>query len=56
MIARVTTINVISTVSIVLVSVYELAVVLERKMSISDFLWKKVRALAEEGNCNKLVL
>lgn len=42
-------------VNIVLMTVQELAVALTSKMDISEVIWKKVRALAEEGNCNKLI-
>ena len=44
------------TVNIVLMSVQELAVALERRMSIADIIWQKVRALAEEGNFNKPII
>jgi len=43
------------TISIILITVQELAIVLFRKMDLKDFLWRKVRALAEEGNFNKSV-
>lgn len=42
-------------VKIVLMTVQELAVALTREMDISAVIWNKVRALAEEGNYNKLV-
>lgn len=42
-------------VKIVLMTVPELAVALTREMDISTVIWNKVRALAEEGNYNKLV-
>lgn len=42
-------------VNIVLMTVQELAVALTREMNISTVIWNKVRALAEEGNYNKLV-
>ena len=42
-------------VRIVLMTVQELAVALTREMDISTVIWNKVRALAEEGNYNKLV-
>ena len=42
-------------VNIVLLTVQELAVALTREMNISTVIWNKVRALAEEGNYNKLV-
>ena len=42
-------------VNIVLMTVQELAVALTREMDISTVIWNKVRALAEEGNYNKLV-
>lgn len=38
-----------------LMTVQELAVALTREMNISTVIWNKVRALAEEGNYNKLV-
>lgn len=40
-------------VGIVLITVQELAIALGRKEDISKLLWTKIRALAEEGNCNK---
>ena len=43
------------TVNIVLMTVQELAIALTRQMDLTDILWRKVRALAEEGNYNKLV-
>ena len=43
------------TVNIVLMTVQELAVVLTRNLNLSDVLWRKVRALAEEGNFYKSV-
>lgn len=42
-------------VKIVLMTVQELAVALTREMDIPTVIWNKVRALAEEGNYNKLV-
>ena len=42
-------------VRIVLMTVQELAVALTREMDISTVIWNKDRALAEEGNYNKLV-
>ncbi len=42
-------------VRIVLMTVQELAVALTREIDISTVIWNKVRALAEEGNYNKLV-
>lgn len=41
------------TVNIVLMTVQELAIMLERKIDLKIVLWNKVRALAEEGNFNK---
>lgn len=41
--------------NIVLMTVQELAVALTRKENIAAVIWNKVRALAEEGNYNKLV-
>ncbi len=43
------------TVNIVLMTVQELAIALTRQFDLTDVLWRKVRALAEEGNYNKLV-
>jgi len=43
------------TVNIVLMTVQELAIALTRQLDLTDVLWRKVRALAEEGNYNKLV-
>jgi len=37
------------TVNIILMTVQELAIWLERDMNIKDMIWRKVRALAEEG-------
>jgi hypothetical protein len=42
-------------INIVLMTVQELAVSMERNMLLSEVIWKKVRALAEEGNFNKTV-
>ena len=42
-------------VNIILMTVEELAIVLQRSMLLSDVLWNKVRALAESGNFNKSV-
>lgn len=44
------------TVNIVLMSVQELAISLTRKIDLKDLIWRKVRALAEEGNFNKSFL
>ena len=43
-------------VNIVLMTVQELAIVLGQQLDLKDVLWRKVRALAEEGNYNKTVL
>lgn len=43
------------TVNIVLMTVQELAIVLSRKKDFTEFLWSKVRALAEEGDFNKSI-
>ena len=43
-------------VSIVLMTVQELAIALSKKTEIKDLIWSKVRALAEEGNFNKLMI
>lgn len=43
-------------VSIVLMTVQELAITLSRKTELKDLIWSKVRALAEEGNFNKLII
>jgi len=37
-------------------TVQELAIVLGQQLDLKDVLWRKVRALAEEGNYNKTVL
>jgi hypothetical protein len=42
-------------VNIVLMTVQELAIALKDDMTLKDFLWKKVRALAESGDFNKSV-
>jgi len=42
-------------INIVLMTVQELAVSMERNMRLDEVIWKKVRALAEEGNFNKTV-
>jgi len=42
-------------INIVLMTVEELAVSMQRNMLLSDVIWRKVRALAEEGNFNKTV-
>jgi hypothetical protein len=44
------------TICIVLATVQEIAIALSNKMNIKELIWKKVRALAEEGNCFKQVL
>jgi hypothetical protein len=44
------------TVNIVLMTVQELAIALTRQMNLTGILWRKVRALAEEGNYNKPVI
>ena len=44
------------TVNIVLMTVQELAIALARQFDLSNVLKRKVRALAEEGNCNKSIL
>lgn len=41
------------TVNIVLMTVQELAICLQNNRPFGDFLWEKVRALAEEGDFNK---
>lgn len=43
-------------VSIVLMTIQELAITLSRKTELKDLIWSKVRALAEEGNFNKLII
>ncbi len=43
------------TVNIVLMTVQELAIVLSQKRDFTEFLWSKVRALAEEGDFNKSI-
>jgi len=43
------------TVNIVLMTVQELAIALSQKKDFKEFLWAKVRALAEEGNFNKSI-
>jgi hypothetical protein len=43
-------------VSVVLMTVQELAITLMRKIELKDLIWSKVRALAEEGNFNKLMI
>ena len=37
-------------------TVQELAIALARQFDLSNVLKRKVRALAEEGNCNKSIL
>ncbi|WP_313019754.1 restriction endonuclease [Acetoanaerobium noterae] len=44
------------TVNIVLMTVQELEEVLLKKKDFKEFLWAKVRALAEEGNFNKSIV
>lgn len=44
------------TVNIVLMTVQELAILLQRKLDFKDILWSKVRFLAEEGNFFKNVI
>ncbi|WP_040660722.1 restriction endonuclease [Oscillibacter ruminantium] len=43
------------TVNVVLMTVQELAIALSQKKDFKEFLWAKVRALAEEGNFNKSI-
>lgn len=43
------------TINIILMTVAELSIALSRKLDLKTVLWKKVRALAEEGNCNKSI-
>ncbi len=43
------------TINIVLMTVAELAMILQQHKEFTDFLWKKVRALAEEGDFNKSI-
>lgn len=43
------------TINIVLMTVQELAIALSQKKDFKEFLWSKVRALAEEGNFNKSI-
>lgn len=43
-------------VNIVLMTVQELAMALAKQMDVSRVIWNKVRALAEEGNYNKLII
>ena len=43
-------------VNIVLMTVQELAMALAKQMNISQVIWNKVRALAEEGIYNKLII
>jgi hypothetical protein len=45
-----------TTVNIILMTVQELAIALQRNMMLPDVLWSKVRALAETGDFNKSVL
>ncbi len=44
------------TVNIVLMTVKELEILLSKKMDFKEFIWAKVRALAEEGDFNKLIV
>ena len=44
-----------TTINIILMTVQELAVCLQNHWPLSDILWKKVRALGEEGNFNKSI-
>lgn len=43
------------TINIILLTVQELAIGLSRRLDLKELLWAKVRALAEEGNCNKSI-
>ena len=43
------------TVNTILMTVQDLSIALERKLDLTSVLWKKVRALAEEGNFNKSI-
>lgn len=43
------------TVNIILMTVTELAMILSQHKDFNEFLWKKVRALAEEGDFNKSI-
>jgi len=42
-------------INIILMTVQELAISMERRMPLVEAIWKKFRALAEEGNFNKTV-
>lgn len=44
------------TVNIILMTVQELAILLQRKLDFKDIIWRKVRFLAEEGNCLKNII
>lgn len=44
------------TINIVLMTVQELSIMLTQQLELNDVLWKKVRALAEEGNYNKSIM
>ncbi|AVK47199.1 hypothetical protein AXY43_03715 [Clostridium sp. MF28] len=44
------------TVNIILMTVQELAILLQRKLDFKDILWRKVRFLAEEGNFLKNII
>ena len=44
------------TINIVLMTVQELAITLTRQIDLKDILWRKVRALAEEGNFNESII
>ena len=41
---------------LVLMTVKELEILLSKKMDIQEFIWTKVRALAEEGDFNKFIV
>lgn len=43
------------TINIVLMTVQELAIVLSQKRNFTEFLWNKIRALAEEGDFKKSI-
>ncbi len=43
------------TVNIILMTVQEIAIILSRQLDLSNAIWQKVRALAEEGNFNKSI-
>ena len=50
------TLNSGRTVNIVLMTVKELEMILSKKVDFKEFIWAKVRALAEEGDFNKLII